>query len=238
MNGPALATAVRTERSDMTPAKRIICVLAVSATATVPAAWSHPAGADPAPAAPRAGSTVPDARPSPKPTPRFFAAVVNPPKGHTPAYWCAYRVIRVRPTSHLNVRSGPGLDHPPIAALAPGDRSIPGACSASRGWIQVRTPGGKPGFASARYLRRVIPLPAPGTYDFAGCSYRVTGVRPTSHLNVRRGPGLDHPPIATLPAGGRVIGGCGAQHGWIPVRSADGVPGWAAASFLRRTAAR
>ncbi|MEU4536572.1 hypothetical protein AB0G15_17060 [Streptosporangium sp. NPDC023825] len=72
-----------------------------------------------------------------------------------PAPACAYRVTHVRRASFLNVRSGAGLRFRPVAKLRVADGRFAGACKATRGWVKVRAAGGKRGWASAGYLRKV-----------------------------------------------------------------------------------
>ncbi|MER5650585.1 SH3 domain-containing protein [Streptosporangium sp. NPDC002524] len=68
---------------------------------------------------------------------------------------CAYRVTHVRRASFLNVRSGAGLRFRSVARLRVADGRITGACKATRGWVKVRAAGGKRGWASTGYLRKV-----------------------------------------------------------------------------------
>ncbi|GAA0396727.1 hypothetical protein GCM10009530_55380 [Microbispora corallina] len=69
------------------------------------------------------------------------------------------------------------------------------------------------------------------------CTYRVHGVRPSSYLHVRHGPGLRYHPVGTLRVSdGRFAGACSASGGWVPVRASGGTDGWAAARYLHRLA--
>ncbi|MEV1176107.1 hypothetical protein [Nonomuraea sp. NPDC049784] len=72
----------------------------------------------------------------------------------TSARTCRYTVTRVRRTSYLNVRSGAGLTHHPIAKLRPGKHAITGGCSSRSGWLHVTTPTGVRGWAWSFYLHR------------------------------------------------------------------------------------
>ncbi|WP_370024221.1 SH3 domain-containing protein [Planotetraspora sp. GP83] len=85
---------------------------------------------------------------------------------------------------------------------------------------------------AARAVPRPIPREARPTL---ACSYRLHRVRPSSFLNVRKGPALRFRPVGKLSAAdGRFAGSCGAHHGWVAVKSAKGTPGWASAGFLRK----
>ncbi|WP_169948485.1 SH3 domain-containing protein [Microbispora sp. H11081] len=151
--------------------------------------------------------------------------------GRGPGVVCTYRLRDVRKGGFLNVRDGAGLRHTPVAKLRPADGGFSGACTATKGWIAVKTAGGASGFAAARYLHRL---------DLAGrpslsCVYRLRHVREGSFLNVREGAGIRHAPVGRLrPAGGNIAGACDATHGWVAVDTAAGIPGWASARYLRR----
>ncbi|GAA4203951.1 hypothetical protein GCM10022252_62350 [Streptosporangium oxazolinicum] len=82
--------------------------------------------------------------------------LTSPPAATGPsAPACAYRVAHVRRVSFLNVRSGAGLRFRPVAKVRVADGRVAGTCKATRGWIKVRAAGGKRGWASADYLRKV-----------------------------------------------------------------------------------
>lgn len=72
-----------------------------------------------------------------------------------PGLVCTYRLRGVRKDSFLNVREGAGIHHAPVGRLRRSDGSIAGACDATDGWVAVDTADGIPGWASARYLRRL-----------------------------------------------------------------------------------
>ncbi|MEU8278644.1 hypothetical protein ACFYOK_20450 [Microbispora bryophytorum] len=72
-----------------------------------------------------------------------------------PSLSCAYRLRHVRKGSFLNVREGAGIRHARVGTLRPAGGNIAGACDATHGWVAVDSAGGIPGWASARYLRRV-----------------------------------------------------------------------------------
>ncbi|MBX6385123.1 MAG: hypothetical protein IRZ07_19490 [Microbispora sp.] len=148
-----------------------------------------------------------------------------------PGLGCAYRLKGVHRGGFLNVRKGAGIRHAPVAKLRPADGGVSGACTAVHGWIEVKTPEGTPGFASARYLHRLDLSGRPSL----SCVYRLRHVRKGSFLNVREGAGIHHAPVGRLrPADGNIAGGCDAVHGWVAVETAKGIPGWASAHYLRR----
>ncbi|XVQ85126.1 hypothetical protein ACQP2K_41020 [Microbispora siamensis] len=148
-----------------------------------------------------------------------------------PGLVCAYRLRRVHKGGFLNVREGAGVHHAPVAKLRPADGGFSGACTATNGWIAVKTARGTSGFAAARYLHRLDLSGRPSL----SCTYRLRHVHKGSFLNVREGAGIHHAPVGRLrPADGRIPGGCDATHGWVAVDTADGIPGWASAHYLRR----
>ncbi|MEV4321621.1 hypothetical protein ACIBI0_35205 [Microbispora rosea] len=148
-----------------------------------------------------------------------------------PGLVCAYRLRGVRKGGFLNVRKDAGVRHAPVAKLRPADGGFSGACTAIGGWVAVKTAGGASGFAAARYLHRLDLSGRPSL----SCTYRLRHVRKGSFLNVREGAGIHHARVGRLrPGDGNIPGACDATHGWVAVDSAGGIPGWAAARFLRR----
>ncbi|MEN3536345.1 hypothetical protein AAH991_14610 [Microbispora sp. ZYX-F-249] len=148
-----------------------------------------------------------------------------------PGVVCTYRLRGVHRGGFLNVREGAGIHHTPVAKLRPADGGFSGACTATGGWIAVKTAGGASGFAAARYLHR-LDL---GGRPSLSCIYRLRHVRRGSFLNVREGAGVRHAPVGRLrPADGNIAGACDATHGWLAVDTAAGIPGWASARYLRR----
>ncbi|GAA2083658.1 SH3 domain-containing protein [Actinomadura alba] len=74
---------------------------------------------------------------------------------HHRALRCAYQVTRVRPGSHLRVRTGPGTGYRIIGRLHKSDGRAAGACRSAHGWRQVKAPNGRTGWSSTRYLRGI-----------------------------------------------------------------------------------
>ncbi|GAA1002576.1 hypothetical protein Aple_000910 [Acrocarpospora pleiomorpha] len=84
------------------------------------------------------------------------AASAHPhPKVPRAALACVYKVGHVRPSSYLNVRLRPTLRSHAIGKLKVSDRYFAGACQPVRNWVAVKSSCGKPGWASAKYLRKV-----------------------------------------------------------------------------------
>ncbi|MFC0865414.1 SH3 domain-containing protein [Sphaerimonospora cavernae] len=200
----------------MTIAKRIIPVLTACATAGWLMISSPSAQADaarPDPQSMKTGTTV---------------------QAHRPALACAYKVRHVRHSSFLNVRRGPGVKHRPVGKLTVANGRFAGACSASRGWVAVKTSNGRLGWAHARYLHRVHSTPVIKIPDLA-CAYQLRKVHNKGFLNVRRGPSVRYRPVGRLRvADGRFVGSCGSRHGWAAVKAANGREGWASTHYLHK----
>jgi hypothetical protein len=61
----------------------------------------------------------------------------------------------VRATSFLNVRSSAKLRSHRVGKLKVADGRFAGACQPTKGWVAVNSSQGKPGWASAKYLRKI-----------------------------------------------------------------------------------
>lgn len=136
--------------------------------------------------------------------------------------------------SVLNVRAGPGTHYAIITKVLRNTRLSVQKQQGS--WLQVRLPNGRSGWVSGQYVRPVHPTapsqgkalqpPAGGTSVTAK-----TATVTASRLNVRRGPGTQHPVIGSLPQGTRVA--VQEQRGeWWRVQ-AGRLTGWVARQYLR-----
>lgn len=93
----------------------------------------------------------------------------------------------------LNVRSGPGLDHPVIGGLARGE-TVTVTGPSAKGWAPVLYQGRR-AFVAAQYLSGVR-----GTATVAASGSR-SQARTLAGVNVRTGAGIDNPVVTTLPRG-------------------------------------
>ena len=125
----------------------------------------------------------------------------------------------------LNVRQGPGSEHPVVANLSKGARVE--RLDEADGWLRVRTADGVTGWISARFA---VPESAESAEPVLG-TMRVTA----GTLSLRAGPGADHPVIMELPRG-MVLDrlGVSADEQWIHVRSPDDFQGWVSARFVEQ----
>lgn len=134
----------------------------------------------------------------------------------------------------LNVRSGPGIDQPVIAALSQGDTVPILDTDPATGWLQVQLPDGqKTGWitGSATYVSvitdgkpragsaEVNPTPTVTATPVSAESGQPIQVEIISAgLNVRSGPGADYPIVATLLEGYTVsVTRVDPTTGWLQV---------------------
>ncbi|MBI4926366.1 MAG: SH3 domain-containing protein, partial [Anaerolineae bacterium] len=149
----------------------------------------------------------------------------------------------VYPFDTLNLRSGPGVAFPVLAALTAADAlTVLGDADLARGklgrmgeWIQVQTAAGQHGFAAA-WLVRVTGQnpPASGMKVF-----------PTTPLKVRARPAVDgNILVVTLPGDALIVLGdaaaaearIGQQGQWLNVSAPQGVSGYVAAWLVQKAA--
>jgi uncharacterized protein (TIGR02594 family) len=139
----------------------------------------------------------------------------------------------------LNVRDGAGTQHRVLVALPRGTRVQ--RLDAAEGWFRIRTDAGVVGWISAKYAAAATSpaatspaatspaAAAPTTGSTAAAPLRVTA----TSLNLRAGPGTQHPVLAQL-LNGQVVSGLerSGDGGWTRVRTASGTEGWASAQYL------
>ncbi|RIK38772.1 MAG: hypothetical protein DCC55_20120 [Chloroflexi bacterium] len=149
----------------------------------------------------------------------------------------------------LNVRTGPGLNFGLLTTLPLGSTAVLEGRNADGSWLQIRLADGRLGWVSSAFMTanlEIANLPVveteaapavetpPVTEPAAGVGGLATGTVVNANLlNVRSGPGLNFPVLATLPLGesvvleGRDTGGF-----WLQVRLADGRLGWVSSGFM------
>lgn len=122
-----------------------------------------PATRPPSEVAPAASPTTPSPRVTPLPTP--VRPSLSPP---TPAPTLAVEAV-VR-ADVLNVRAGPGTEHPVVAKVRSGDRLEVLARNDAGTWFRVRMPGGPVGWVASEWVALEVaagrlpvatPLPSP-----------------------------------------------------------------------------
>ena len=141
-------------------------------------------------------------------------------------------------TYRLNVRSGPGVSHDILTAVAGGTELPVLSLRVGSDWIQVSSPAG-PGWVNSFYTiargdfsgvrNQFTPLNlTSGTAIPAGAPHLVVN---TAYLNVRMGPGAGHAVLATVKGGTKLlvtqIDGGGV---WYQVETAAGT-GWVNSTF-------
>jgi len=120
--------------------------------------------------------------------------------------------------SVVNLRAGPGTQHPIVGQLQRGTRVE--VLEVSGDWMQVRTPAGQVGWM-AGWLLEIEQAPAPTVV-------RVTG----QHVNIRSGPGTGH---AVTGRTGRpeAFPLAGQQGDWLRIALPSGQPGWINAGLVQ-----
>jgi uncharacterized protein (TIGR02594 family) len=118
----------------------------------------------------------------------------------------------------LNVREGPGTQHPTVGVLAKGARVR--RLKSSPGWYRVQGEDGLTGWISDKFAAPAEDAPEP-------LKLRVTA----TSLNLRQGPGKEHPPVETL-SRGLVVDEVERSRDWIRVRTPGGREGWVASAYV------
>jgi len=128
-------------------------------------------------------------------------------------------------TDSLNVRSGPGLEYPVVAAIYDGDR-LEGRRDSS-GWVALRTGD----WVSGDFLTEVVPgqesaVETPAPSQPAGTSAPSRIQVKAEVLNVRSQPSLTAPVVGTLLAGEIYeTSGQVTEDGWVQLAWGDWVAG-------------
>lgn len=135
----------------------------------------------------------------------------------------------VRANGGLNVRSGPGLNHPIIGGLPAGAR-IDSTGPAQNGWMPVSF-GGRTGWVSDLYLNAQGAGQAPaGNTVASGSAYT------TASLNVRTGAGISYRVVTVLGKNTRVETTGVQSNGYTQIRY-EGQTRWVSSQYLSGNAA-
>jgi uncharacterized protein YgiM (DUF1202 family) len=142
-------------------------------------------------------------------------------------------------TRRLNVRTGPSTQFPIRTAVYYGNPVYLLARNTSGSWLQVRLNYGEQGWVFARYISAsaddVAGLPVNNTPPSPPPSIPVEAIgHVTSYrLNVRLGPGLDHPVIGQVWRGERVsLLGRNSNSNWLQIRWSQQSKGWVSARYI------
>ncbi len=147
-----------------------------------------------------------------------------------------WRVIDVAAADALNVRAGPGTGNPVVGSLASDELSVTTTGESSgvgtSEWVELSEP--LSGWVNGRFLSPVEVRSSLQT------EHRVAGVDAPDRLNVRSGPGVDHPIVGSfgpgesdvLPSGAVVVTGMADWYeldspvsGWVHSRYLESVRG-------------
>ena len=130
-------------------------------------------------------------------------------------------------TVDLNLRAGPGTSYE-VLAVMPARSRVSALLEASQnGHVQVLY-GEQAGWAAAAYL-----AVGNGGDDPTGCDTVAGSATTTADLNLRSGPGTDHPVVLVMPAGSTVTVTGASTNGFAPV-AYQGTYGWASEFYLIR----
>lgn len=161
--------------------------------------------------------------------------------------------VEVTVLAEVNVREAPGADQPLVGQLPAGATAIRESCDEAGEWCSL-TSGDLTGWVAAGYLLVSGPLadppedgpPAAGTMladlpppaDRTAPDPAIDRAVVTSPVNVRAGPGNDHPVLGTLDGGDEVVRvGCTDPLYWCEVSAGD-LTGWVFHDFLADHAPR
>lgn len=172
----------------------------------------------------------------PPPTPTRVSATPTAKPTPTPAVPAAARQARVVSWA-LRVRSGPDVNYPVLATLLQGDAVAVVGVDPKTGWLQVQLPGSNrlgwiSGSATFVSITGGPDAPAPEPASTATPAAKRDETRMaeiiSAGLNVRSGPGVEYPVVATLLKGYSVsVLAVDSASGWLQV-SLPGSPrsGW------------
>ncbi len=157
---------------------------------------------------------------------------------NTPAQASAMQlcVVHVASNDMLNVRSGPGVQHPVVHTLAPGACDVRATGECSGNWCRIAYVGGQ-GWAHMRYLSADAGgengLGATYTDNLLGDGFYCPEIAHDDILNVREGPGTAFSIIGGFRIDDCDIEGTGLCVGaWCEV-AAPKAKGWVNTRFLR-----
>ncbi len=137
-------------------------------------------------------------------------------------------------TGALNVRTGPGIQFPAVAAVYNGHVVTMLGRNADSSWVKVRLFNGQEGWVNARYITPNSPIANLPILDNSGTTPPgATAVVNTGALNVRSGPGPQFAALTSVPFGTTMsLIGRNFDATWAKVRLTTGVEGWVNASFI------
>ncbi len=173
--------------------------------------------------------------PLPPPNPMPPPGSMPPPAPMPPSGDVIYPVGVVK-SPYLNMRSGPGTNHPVIAVLPQGTELYIVARSSGSTWYLVRTHGGAAGWVKRYYVYSEFPytslpfaetMQQPKPMPPSNPSTQPVGIVNSGALNVRSGPGTNYRTIAVVNGGTHLmlVGRDGVGK-WLKVMIPTGSVGW------------
>lgn len=151
----------------------------------------------------------------------FLELIEETPPTPTPSD-VSYRVD----TSILNLRQGPGTNYTVIGTLARSEIVTGLAVSADGQWAQVRKASGTIGWASLRYMTKIVPPPPPSSDD-------ILMIVTIDTLNIRSGPGTGYT-ISGQAHRGETVTYLGATPAWdwVNIKTSENEVGWCSSRYL------
>ena len=137
-------------------------------------------------------------------------------------------------SSYLNVRQGPGVNYGVISTLSRGQVvSLAGVRNADASWVKLILPDGRQGWSYAGFLQSSTPFSGLAVDAGPPLATGVLGAVAPFQLNVRQGPDVGSPVVATLDQHTPVqLTGRDAASSWVRITMSDGSQGWVNASYL------
>ena len=139
----------------------------------------------------------------------------------------ANRVVQVKTTSKLNMRSGSSTKHRVILTI-PKNKTVTVKSQASNGWYQV-TYNKKTGWISSKYAK-VTKTSGTGKTPKRAKSVKLW-VTPESTMNIRKGAGTGHGVVGKISKGQPAYATSKAANGWYKI-STQGKTGWISGAYV------
>ena len=170
------------------------------------------------------GGLVPANAAQPVPVARPAASLAAP---GTLQVTAAKRVVQVKTTSNLNMRSGSSTKHRVILTI-PKNKTVTVKSQASNGWYQV-TYNKKTGWISNKYAK-VTKTSGTGKTSKRTKSVKLW-VTPKSTMNIRKAAGTGHGVIGKISKGQPAYATSKAANGWYKI-STQGKTGWISGAYV------
>lgn len=148
--------------------------------------------------------------------------------------------VKVNTSSGLNVRKGPGTNHPIVGSLAGG--SVVEVKEKSGGWVKVILSNGSTGWISGQYVSSTNESVSDSgssqndqsSNDQSTSASGRVKVTISKGLNIRKRPGTSNAIVGSL-AGGSVVEVKEKSNGWYKIKTVNGLEGWVSGDYVSPT---